>query len=338
MARDPKIEQWLTSEGVEFRYHPTVLVSKIDRQASLSNQARMTGKVLNQEMAQEYAEAMAQSELAAQAFPAMVGFMMYDAKGQPLGRYILATGNHRLEASNLIQRQYFDLYEVLTRDAYLRDMLTRTANNVEGARPDREESLQHAVFLITTYGRTILEMSRRLRVPEHAIETAVRLDKTVKRLEAEGINPDSLSRSAIIRLAAIHNANVLRELGSLATKAKMSEPMIGEVIKAIKQHSTEQKQIEEVQRWGERDDIKRRVAQTRNGSAIFRQEEKVQMWVSLARLERQLERCGNLQRLQFTDPADITRLRETWQRVNSQFNNLFQEPNALAASVGAATR
>lgn len=45
--RDPRVEQWLNKEGVEWRYEPDIALNRVDREASLKNQARF--KAINQD-------------------------------------------------------------------------------------------------------------------------------------------------------------------------------------------------------------------------------------------------------------------------------------------------
>jgi len=65
--RDPRAEQWLSKEGVDWHYELEIALNRVDREASLKNQARF--KAINQDHVPELAIAAEQYEL-----PALIGY------------------------------------------------------------------------------------------------------------------------------------------------------------------------------------------------------------------------------------------------------------------------
>jgi hypothetical protein len=118
--RDPRIEQFLAQQGIEYEYEPFVPLEQFDFAASHANQARLPD-ALNPEVVERYAAFMRDGV----EFPALVGFVA------PSGLRVLNGGNHRLHAARDAGKAGHDLYRIEVDDHIVRGRITRSLNLVE---------------------------------------------------------------------------------------------------------------------------------------------------------------------------------------------------------------
>ena len=115
-----------------------VSLNSIDRSRSHKNQARIA-EPINNAIVKQYASAMQNGD----SFPALVVFP------DNANRYVVADGNHRVEASLASGKTHHDAYVVISDDPSTRLMLTFEMNSVlTGLRPDDSDRDHQAVFLV----------------------------------------------------------------------------------------------------------------------------------------------------------------------------------------------
>lgn len=128
--RDASIEAWLDERKLTYEYNETLPLSRIDRAASLSNQARL--EPLDEEVVERYAADMERGDI----FPPLVA----RRSGRKL---ILIGGNHRTTAATRANLVSFPVY-IVDVDAEGATALTYEDNRRHGLPPSEEERLLQA--------------------------------------------------------------------------------------------------------------------------------------------------------------------------------------------------
>lgn len=247
--KDPRKEQWLTKEGVEWHYEADVPLTKVDREASLKNQARF--KAIDQDHVLELAIAAEQYEL-----PALVGY--YN-----VNRYIvIIDGNHRMEAYNLIGKATSDFYIVDTAYSWAIDRLTRIANKLEGPGLTRDEKLSHAMYFVRTQNMPVEAAAKTMGIAAGTLQNALSATEVQERLSALGFN-DRLYPSTLQELYRIKQDSALLESAKLVHEAQLSSVEVPELARKVSRARSEKEQQAIID--GMRRQFRSRIARTRAG-------------------------------------------------------------------------
>lgn len=247
--KDPRKEQWLTKEGVEWHYEADVPLSKVDREASLKNQARF--KAIDQDHVLELAIAAEQYEL-----PALVGY--YN-----VNRYIvIIDGNHRMEAYNLIGKTTSDFYIVDTAYSWAIDRLTRIANKLEGPGLTRDEKLSHAMYFVRTQNMPVEAAAKTMGIAAGTLQNALSATEVQERLSGLGFN-DTLYPSTLQELYRIKQDSALLESAKLVHEAQLSSIEVPELARKVSKARSEKEQQAIID--GMRRQFRSRIARTRAG-------------------------------------------------------------------------
>lgn len=252
--RDPRVEQWLAKEAVEYVYIPAVPIEDFDTQASMRNQARLSTP-LNNEKVQEFALAMIDGV----DFVAPISY-------RPNGKDILISGNHRIHAAITAEKKTLDTYRVKTEDKFIIDRLTRSANTIEGDRPSRKESIAQAVFLVENRKSTATAAAKQFHIPVESVHKAMRTSATRKRLAAVGDDPEALPEAHLDALNAIKSDAVLRPAAELIRRANLPVDAAKSFIAEIRQTANEAAALRVVQQWKTRPDVTDRIAKYKGGA------------------------------------------------------------------------
>jgi hypothetical protein len=229
--RDPKVEQWLNKEGVTWHYEPEVPLTKVDKAASLHNQARF--RALNPDHVLELAMAAEEMEL-----PAIVAYY------NPDGMLVVIDGNHRLEAYlSLSNKTKSDFYVVDTIHPWVLERLTRVANVLNGEPISREERLMHALYLVQHQNMTIKAAARALMLAPSSLNAA--LDGEDARARLARLNfSDNLPTGHLQLLYRIKQDKPLLEAAMLVKEASLTREETRELAdKLSKAAATEKSQL-----------------------------------------------------------------------------------------------
>ena len=226
--RDPRVEQWLNREGVEWHYEPEIPLSKVDREASLKNQARF--KAIDQDHVLELAIAAEQYEL-----PALLGYYSRD-------RYIVViSGNHRMEAYNLVGKTRCDFYVVDTAYRWAIDRLTRVANTLEGLTLNRDEKLTHAMYLVREHNIPIEKAARMMGMAPGTVQGALAAEEARERLANLGFE-ERLFPSTLGELYRIKQDSALMEAAKLVHEAQLTTDETAELARRVSKATSEKAQ------------------------------------------------------------------------------------------------
>lgn len=249
--RKLQTEQRLDIEGAEWHYEPDVPLTRVDREASLKNQARFQS--LNQDHVLEIAMAIEQK----QVMPALVGY--YNTER----RIVLIDGNHRMEAFNLMGIGKSDLYIVDTVYSWLIERLTRAMNTGEGNPPTRDERLSHAVHLVRAVDMPADAAAKTMGLPPSRVRDVLAADEVRERLSRLSFS-DRLYPSTLTELYRVKLDSVLLEAATLVHEAQLTSEEAAELARRLdKVASSEKAQQGVIAQM--RHEYRSRIARTRSG-------------------------------------------------------------------------
>lgn len=247
--REAKVEEWLNEEGVEWHYEPDVPLSKVDREASLKNQARY--RAINQDHVLELAIAAEKKELTA-----MVGYYSTNH------RIVIIDGNHRMEAYSLVARKTAGFYVVDTAYTWVIDRLTRTANKLEGLGQSRDEKLGHAIHFVKTQDIPINAAASLVQMSVAAVQNALAADEVRERLRGLGFN-ESLYPTTLEEIYRVKQDNALLGTAKLVHEAQLGAREAAEVARKVSKQRSEQAQQAIIDNF--RHQFRSRIIRTRSG-------------------------------------------------------------------------
>lgn len=310
--RDPRIEQYLAAQSVDYTYVPEVLITDFDLKASLRNQARLTG-ALNKDTVTEYALAMIDGV----DFPAVVTH-------RPNGLDVLISGNHRIHAAIEAEVQAFDVYRVHTADPFILERLTRSANSIEGMRPSRKESIAQAVYLVENRKMTATAAAKELHLPVQAVRNALNTAKARRRIPEFA---DALPDTTLQNLGAIQIDRVLQPTAELVAKSKMPAITVDALIAEIRAQSSEDAQLRIVSQWRNRADIKDRVAKYKGGTVAKPQrgaDNATRLLTHFGQLANIVAGAKDFSDLNITSPKEQERVKEAWLEAKAAIQSVLR--------------
>jgi len=215
------VERWLNSRFVTYELRKIPL-SSIDIQASRHNQARH--EAITEARVQRFIRA---SRGDAAVFPALV---VYET---PSGRYVLIDGNNRQETFSRLGVEECLVY-VVRAHADVLATLTAEANERNGDRPTRDESLQSGKRLVEQHHYTLKEAAQHVGLSHSDLGRYVRVEQAASRAYAAGIRGfHNLAESTKQRLSAIDADPAFRAATQLTIRAKLSIAEVSEMVTNI---------------------------------------------------------------------------------------------------------
>ncbi len=305
--RDPRVEQYLNEQAVDYVYVPDLSIENFDLKASLRNQARLSD-TLNKDTVAEYALAMIDGV----DFPAVISH-------RPNGKDVLISGNHRIHAAIEAELKTFDTYRVKTDDPFILDRLTRSANAIEGMRPSRKELVAQAAFLVENRKMTATAAAKEMRVPVEAVRKAVNTARTRRRLAALGQNPE-LPETHLTALSSITSDRVLKPLTELIAQSRMPAATAESLFKEIQTQPNEEAQLRIVGAWRNRADIKDRIAKHKGGTVAKPTrgaDNGTRLLTHFGQLANIVAGAKNLTDLNITSPKEQERVKQAWLEVKA---------------------
>lgn len=250
--QNDSIENQLKERGAEFHYVPALDLSKIDRDTSFRNQARVMGKATDDDVVIIYAEAMEKGD----EFPPIVVYLKD-------GKYINVDGNHRYAAANVIDKSTLPAYVIDNPNDSLIAVLTYTMNTQHGFATALAERLLQAVWLIEL-GVKPQAAATTLRVPLGRVRVAWANSQADKRLAGLGVGRwDSLFQTTRRRLGDIRSDRVLKEAGTLTVRAKLAFSDVDTMVTQINTFRNEKEQVTAIKAFAT--DFQSQVEQTAGG-------------------------------------------------------------------------
>jgi hypothetical protein len=252
--RSPVVEDWLAKKAVPFDYVDALPLSEIDTVRSRGNQARF-GNPIKRDLAETYGIQM----LDGSAFPAVIVY------AHARDRYTIISGNHRHEGAAQAKLETIAAYVVRTTDRATIEVLTHTANAIEGVRDSREDAVQHALYLKNRHGFTMKDAAAMCGVPERSVRTAHQLQVAQARMEKLKIEASEFHPSTRTRLGNIQSDTALQAAASLVKDASLGGELLDELVTSLNQERTEDAQIGVIQQWEARPDIQARKVKGERG-------------------------------------------------------------------------
>ena len=302
MARDPRTEQFLTQQAVDWQYIPSIPLGDWDLEAGLKNQARLTG-ALNKDTVQEYALAMIDGV----EFPAAVSRRVN-------GKEVALSGNHRLHAAVQAERKTFDTYRLKTDDPFLIERITRSINSIEGMRPSRKEAVAQAVYLVERRKMHAKAAAAEFHVPVEAVNKALRTSATKKRLAAMGMDPE-LPETHLDTLNAIKSDKVLQPVTELIRQASLNSEAANALVTEVRGQPTEFDQQRVVSQWRNRPDIKDRIGKYKGGAVkrpVKGGDQATRLLGIFGMLANAVAGKKSLEDMTITSPKEQERVKQAW--------------------------
>jgi hypothetical protein len=129
----PDMEWLMASYGAEWDYHASVSLSKVDKELSRKNAARLGPRILKHKIRSMISIA---AEAGVLHFPALLGYW------HPTGMLVLGDGNHRHEFLRLMKVGHAAMYVLRNPDQVQIDGITLEANRLVGTGHSPDEQLR----------------------------------------------------------------------------------------------------------------------------------------------------------------------------------------------------
>lgn len=258
--RNPVYEQFLTSQGVKWRYLEKVELSSIDSKRSLANQARLE-QALDTDLIAQYRSRYRKGD----QFPPLVVH-------RPAKKFVLLDGNQRLHACGPVPGwkglRFHDAYLVDSGDEAVLNRIAWTINDgVNGKRMTYEDNLQHAVTYVRKYNWSAKQAADEFSVPHKVVWVFVRREELKDKLREQGVN--RLPSDPIIdytgALAGLgddifaQSARVLTGIGAAASDAQ-------DLVKKVRKAKTHADKLAVIGEYESSDYAQDRKAQTKCGT------------------------------------------------------------------------
>jgi ParB-like chromosome segregation protein Spo0J len=232
----PEIEKWLRDNGVtEFEFRPKLSLSKIDRKASRTNQARPLHPI-DEDWVLILMEALQND---AGALPPIVVEQMSN------GKFKILDGNHRDEAARLLEITNLPAYVITQKLTETQErVLAMTGNTRHGLSLDLDTRVRHAVWLIEARNMKFVDAAKAVGAPEHRVRHMVQLERASRRAAAVDHRATArLSGGTRMRLDNIRNDVVHEAVTKLAVETNMSQVDVNGLVSTVNKENAEQKQL-----------------------------------------------------------------------------------------------
>lgn len=255
--RDPREEQWLSREGVDWYPVKDAPLSQVDWEASLKNQARLKVSLIP-----EHVDELSMAVLDGAQLPDPVGYYSKD------GRIIIISGNHRVAAYRQINElklgniEKIDWY-IVNSYPWKLDILTRTSNRIEGLPLTKEERVEQAKHFVRVLNFSAVDAGKALGISSKTVNLALEGDDVRERL-AKYQFQGNIPLTTLCKLYRIKQDNALLETANLVQEAQLSGEEAAEVAAMVEKAARSEKQQQHV--LAElRKDYKDRIARTKKG-------------------------------------------------------------------------
>lgn len=315
--RDARYENWLSIiNNVAFEYLAEVPIGEINKEESLKNQARHGGKPLDDNRVFEMA-------LAIESGAEMPAVICYE---HPTFGKVLITGNHRHAAHLLAGKSVVDCYLVQVTDAKIIDLLTRTANSVEGMGQSREQNLHHIKYLVDQ-GLSVKDIARRFNYSEENICLHLRSMEVRAILVANGIPAraaNELPNATCCELYKLrHDHSVMIDAGRLLIKESLNSSHAKRLCAQLSSVNTHQEKVDVMATFGQQREVKRQNERRSVGLKIVRKTKAEKLVDLLSGASKVLADCKASGDLGIKDDDETNHIAQVWQSLAARYYRLL---------------
>lgn len=321
--QDPRIEHWLTTEGIKWEYLPAVAISDIDVEASKRNQARVNAPILEDRVEQYTLAYIDGAE-----FPPLVAYRADS------GRLVLLDGNQRLAAASDAERQMVDCYLVSQLDDMARTALCWTINYLNGDPGTQlDRLLQAKQFHLRYPGLPNKEVARRFRIKEAQLDRELRGDEVNARLHQFGLDPEAFSATNKDRLHTYIADDVrFREAAKLIQEAGLKGGLAAEFWADIRRARTEKDALDVIETWRNREDVQALLRAKRFNRPHIPRSRMQQLLERLDGIRRFLDRYPDLVSLEVAGHDEVMTLASRYKALGPVINTLVRQAQSVRAA------
>jgi hypothetical protein len=218
---DPDAETVLSFANVEYVIKE-VCLEDVDWGESANNCARLWNP-LNEEKIDDYRMAMVAGDI----FPMPV---MEAGKG---GLIVLG-GNQRMNAAKRIDGS-MSLMAYVARPLLTsqREVVIRSLNARHGWGSEKDERMDHAVYLVQRHGMTTDDASRMFMVAKASINLRIKADETKAKLAKRGIDASRLSQAALAAIGSVQDEKYATAVAKAAVETSATGEQVTDAAKSI---------------------------------------------------------------------------------------------------------
>jgi len=236
---DQRFEDNCKEHGIAWTYVENIKLSEIDIKKSLHNNARLH-KPINEENVLSCGIDMENGKsIHAIALRKIPNVLLMPIIG----------GNHRVRS--------LEEHKITTATGYIvkctdkeYDMLTRTDNRRKGDGQDKEEAIEHALFMHFTHNMTIADVCREFSLSATHLSKVARNSVLRNELEDQRIPCEHITAAALDALNPLKDQKaVLYRAAHLCHTYIPSATKVSEAVDVIQAKNTEQQKLDYLQRW-----------------------------------------------------------------------------------------
>ncbi len=315
MAHDARYESWLTRHKVSWEWLPSLSLASINIRKSLDNQARL-GVPLDPDRVAQYAEEMRKGA----SFPPIIVYRSAD-------KYIIITGNHRVAAAIAAKRTTIEAYYVpeAESDVYLRDLLTRTANVIEGVTISFEERYQQAMYMVKMYNKSMNEVAAHMGVAASTLSLKMRSRDVADRAVSMGLQGHALPENTRMLFSPIQNDNVFKEVYEAVRTLGMNQREANDLIRETTLRGTEAEQIQKIHEIATRPEMKERARAIGDSGHVTDLKARRRLMLSLGNLRSTLARYTDPMQFQLTTKQQLDAAEDVWKSIELRMPRVLGE-------------
>jgi hypothetical protein len=255
-AGENPVTAFLDSYNFTYEFIPALDLSKVNREQSKLNQARIA-KPINEEQALMYAVAMEKGD----KFPPIV---VSKQRGKSGDEFIVMDGNHRVYAADQLPLPTLPAYVVKDPSPAEVRAFTYAANTKHGLPTSLSDRLRQATHLVDEGKATQSTAARELGVPLHQLRHYMEGWSATKRFTELGQRKyDVIHDTARRKLNTIRSNIVLKAVADLFLEASLSAEDLGDLIRRVNTKREQRDQVAVVE--GEREKRKATIKATAGG-------------------------------------------------------------------------
>lgn len=219
---DPDAETVLDFVGATYVVK-AIALTEIDAVASANNCARLWNP-LNESKIDDYHQSMARGDI----FP-----MIVVEAGE--NGFVVLGGNQRVGAMRRFAVPVVDVvaYVVKPLSDSVRDVVIRSLNSRHGWGSEKEERLEHAVYMVRKHGIATEDAAKLMVVAASSISRRIRADDTRAELGRHGIDAASMPITTLDALSRVANTKAKVALAEIAANCNSTADDVRNVVRGI---------------------------------------------------------------------------------------------------------